>query len=373
MTAGELALRELRTAMERGEPIIAIHYACESFYDAKDRPAAVACIAVADGAEGSSTAFSLSDAPPSISSPKDREVDLLRRFYEFLGSRQDARIVHWNMNSATYGFVALANRFRFLTEQPPPHEPSTDRLFDLDDIIAHKFGIYYAKDPKLPNIITLNDLRKRFYLKGADEAKRFKDNDIGAIRSSVTEKASRILDLSRLLVGGSLKTQNSVGAVEFAGQRLDAVTTIVQLGDRFLYVRRALSRRHGSRPTLEVKDEYDAQDLLRALLKIFFNNVCDESWTPTYAGGAARVDFILPDYRLAIELKFMRPTLNDRDVADQLIIDRDRYAASQNINHLVCLVFDHEGLLNNPRGLEADLARDTSQEGLAVTVRIYDR
>jgi REase_DpnII-MboI len=65
--------------------------------------------------------------------------------------------------------------------------------------------------------------------------------------------------------------------------------------------------------------------------------------------------------------------MSDRDLADELIIDRDRYHADGRVNHLICLVFDYEGRLANPRGLEKDLERASSAEGLAVTVRIYDR
>jgi hypothetical protein len=277
------------------------------------------------------------------------------------------------MNSATYGFAALANRYRYLTASEAPYEPSSDRLFDLDSIIADQYGELYAKHPKLPNITALNGFSKRFFLKGADEASKFASNDIGAVRSSVTEKVRMIIGLLHLLLRGALQTLNSVGAVEFAGERLDAVATILQLGERFVYVERALARRHSGRSTLKVDDEYDAQDLLRALLKIFFEDVRDEPWIPDYAGKSSRIDFIVPDYRVAIELKYMRSTLKDSDIGDQLIVDRDRYAKEGSINHLICLVFDHGGLLDNPRGLERDLNRSVSQEGLAVTVRIYDR
>jgi REase_DpnII-MboI len=182
-----------------------------------------------------------------------------------------------------------------------------------------------------------------------------------------------ILSLFHLLVSGSLQTQTSVGMVEFASERLDAVATVLGIGSRFRYVERSLLRRHGGRSTIKITDEYDAQDLFRALLKIFFDDVRDEVWTPSYAGKSSRVDFVLPDFKLAVELKSTRATLNAASVGDQLIVDRDRYAKETSTNHLMCLVFDYDGNLENPRGMERDLERDATQEGLAVTVRIYDR
>src|SRR5262249_1338609 len=107
--------------------------------------------------------------------------------------------------------------------------------------------------------------------------------------------------------------------------------------------------------------------------RIFFDDVRDEPNTAEYAGKSSRIDFVLPDFNLAIELKFARSTLTSSSVADQLIVDRDRYGQEDRINHLVCLVFDSEGHLDNPRGLERDLERSATREGLAVTVRIYDR
>jgi REase_DpnII-MboI len=54
-----------------------------------------------------------------------------------------------------------------------------------------------------------------------------------------------------------------------------------------------------------------------------------------------------------------------------LIIDIERYQKIPDVRHLVCVVFDTEGALENPRGLEADLSRN--EKGLSVIVMIVDR
>ena len=56
-----------------------------------------------------------------------------------------------------------------------------------------------------------------------------------------------------------------------------------------------------------------------------------------------------------------------------LIIDKDRYAQNKDVTHLVCLVFDHDGLINNPRGIEQDLSNFDPDTGVTCTVRILDR
>src|SRR5262249_12634963 len=115
------------------------------------------------------------------------------------------------------------------------------------------------------------------------------------------------------------------------------------------------------------------QDLLRSMLRIFFDDVRSEEWVPSYAGSASRIDFVLPRFSLAVELKRTRQGLSAANVGEQLLVDRDRYKEHHAVSHLICLVCDYEGLLANPRGLEADLSRASSTEALATTVRIFDR
>jgi len=63
-----------------------------------------------------------------------------------------------------------------------------------------------------------------------------------------------------------------------------ALTRTINVCKRFDAVTRQLRRRHASRPTLEISDEYDVQDLMHALLLLDFEDVRAESWNPTYLG-----------------------------------------------------------------------------------------
>jgi hypothetical protein len=118
-------------------------------------------------------------------------------------------------------------------------------------------------------------------------------------------------------------------------------------------------------------DEYDAQDLFNSLLRLFFDDIRREEWTPSYAGGASRIDFVLPRYRIAIELKYARQSMTAKDLGEELIVDAAKYKTHTSARHLVCLVFDSNGYLNNPRGIENDLSQP--RDGLVMTVRILDR
>ncbi len=279
--------------------------------------------------------------------------------------------MHWNMNSADFGFQALANRYvRVIGKEPPCTHPE-GRLIDLDELIGLGYGRDFAEHPRLINLARLNDFKTQFFLSGKDEADLFERNEHAKIRRSVSEKAAILVFLTKKLVDGTLETRHGGQRLDFAGNSFDSVAVVVAVGARMLNVQRQLRNRHGSRPTITVSDEYDAQDLFNALLRVFFDDIRREEWSPSYAGGASRIDFVLPRYRLGIEFKYARESMTSQDLGEQLIIDIDKYKTHPSVRHLVCLVFDPHGYLNNPRGIEDDLSRP--REGLAVTARIFDR
>lgn len=364
-------LSALRDAFERGESIAVVHYASGNFYLAKDRPVEVNCVSIVDLGDLGTVSFSLADFKGDEAEVRERQ--LLSAFYDWLGAHQDVRIVHWNMNNADYGFTAIAARYQWLFGEKPPAAFPQARMIDLDSVIEELYGDAYAPHPKLLNLAALNKLSQRYWLKGAEEPERAAAGDFAAVQRSTSEKARAVARLGRLLLDGDLITQESVGDVSFADSRIDAVKTVLTVAQKMLLVERSLSRRHSGRPTIRVEDEYDTQDLLRSLLVVFFEDVREETATPEYAGGSSRIDFILPDFQVAIEVKKTRDSMTAKSLADELIIDRDRYAKDERVGHLICLVFDHDGRMGNPRGLESDLSRESSAAGLAVTVKIIDR
>jgi hypothetical protein len=120
-----------------------------------------------------------------------------------------------------------------------------------------------------------------------------------------------------------------------------------------------------------IEDEYDVQDLLHSLLRLFFDDVRPEPCTPNYAGGNSRMDFLLKKESIGIETKKTRDTLGQKELGDQLIIDIKRYQKYPDCRTLICFVYDPEGNIANPNGIENDLNR---QEGdLSVKVLIMPK
>jgi hypothetical protein len=157
----------------------------------------------------------------------------------------------------------------------------------------------------------------------------------------------------------------------FSGEPAERPGTpiVERICERFHLVARQLRSRHDSRTTLNVADEYDVQDLIHALLKVEFEDVRAEEHVPSYAGKASRMDFLLKKEKLVLEVKKARPGLGAAEVGSQLIEDIARYRAHPDCRTLLCFVYDPEGLIGNPRGLEQDLSRP----GEALDVRVFIR
>lgn len=121
--------------------------------------------------------------------------------------------------------------------------------------------------------------------------------------------------------------------------------------------------------TIEVEDEYDVQDLMHALLMLDFEDIRVEEWTPSYAGGSVRMDFLLKREQIVIEIKKTRKGLAAREIGEQLIIDIEKYKEHPDCKTLVCFVYDPEGRIANPRGVETDLEACNKDITLRVLIR----
>ena len=128
------------------------------------------------------------------------------------------------------------------------------------------------------------------------------------------------------------------------------------IANRFHAVVMQLRQRYNNRATIDVNDEYDVQDLFHGLLKLFFNDVRAEEWNPSYAGGSSRSDFLIPEVNTIIEIKKTRPSMTTKELGEQLIIDIAKYKKHPQCSRLICFIYDPDGRVNNPRGIENDLS-----------------
>ncbi len=155
------------------------------------------------------------------------------------------------------------------------------------------------------------------------------------------------------------------------GKPSSAIEILARILPRFHNVARQLRDRYNNRQTLDITDEYDVQDLLHAILRLFFDDIRPEEVTPSYAGKSSRMDFLLKNEACIIEIKKTSQSLNAKELGDQLIIDIERYRSHPDCKQLVCFVYDPDARIPNPVGIENDLSRKDGS--FSVTVFIFPK
>jgi hypothetical protein len=176
--------------------------------------------------------------------------------------------------------------------------------------------------------------------------------------SSITAIENFIKSSQRLIRQIEIKENvSSKGALG-----LDGVSNVLRICKKFHLAARQLRNRHDNRPTLEIKDEYDVQDFLHCLFKIYFDDIRLEEWTPSYAGGSSKIDFLLKKDKIVIEVKKTRKNLADKEIGEELLIDIAKYKKHPDCKTLICFVYDPDQRIRNPKGLENDLSQLTNKD-----------
>lgn len=232
-------------------------------------------------------------------------------------------------------------------------EPKIEAKFDLrrNELEQRILGPYRDLRPIIlgGRTIPAKDLTRVAIFQSERSSDQFQSFTKSNARSGVREWFFGEPDVRE--ISDELITTPSIPTVP---QNADAIELLCA---RFHLVSKQLRDRRENRPTLDIADEYDVQDLLHALLWVFFEDVRKEVWTPNYAGRASRVDFLLPDEQIVIETKKTRVGLGAKELGDELLIDIAHYKEFQSCKRLICFVYDPDERIVNPRGLEHDLSR----------------
>jgi hypothetical protein len=171
--------------------------------------------------------------------------------------------------------------------------------------------------------------------------------------------------LARLLRQLEIKIQKKNSSINDCTDQI-----LTNIFENFHSFGNQLKNRRANRSTINIVDEYDVQDLLHSILKLHFRDVREEEYTPSYAGSSARLDFLLKNENIIIEVKKTRTGLADKHIGEQLILDVAYYRNHPNCKALICFVYDPENKIKNPRGLEADLKKQSDNE---MSVNVFIR
>ena len=146
------------------------------------------------------------------------------------------------------------------------------------------------------------------------------------------------------------------------------IEVLQRVFSKFHPIVRKLRQRYNGGDTLDVSNEYDVQDLLAALLVLYFDDIRPEEWTPSYAGKSARMDFLLKVEKLVVETKMTRKGLADKEIGDQLIVDIERYKGHPDCDTLICFIYDPDGRITNSHALSEDLQSQSREDFKVIIV-----
>lgn len=135
---------------------------------------------------------------------------------------------------------------------------------------------------------------------------------------------------------------------------------------------RQLKNRRSNKPSFEIADEYDVQDIFECFLYLFFDDIRKENSSPEFAGSNSKIDFVLPKEQIGIEIKKTRQGLDSKKLGEELLIDKGRYKKHPDCKFLFCFVYDNEHKINNPIGIENDLS-DNSDPDFGIRVKIFPK
>lgn len=238
---------------------------------------------------------------------------------------------------------------------------------DLEELISKKHEWSDFNSELLLRFFDGDEICKEYSISSAGIIKinpSFQE-EISLIKDNINKQISILNSIYRRL---DIIPENISNLNNSQKKTLNALDKIELLVNRFHTIVRQLKIRYQKRETIEINDEYDVQDLLHALLKIFFDDIRNEEWTPSYAGSSARVDFLLKKEKIVIEVKKTRKTLREKQIGNELIIDIERYKVHPACKILLCFVYDPEGYVSNPTGLENDLSRKNNNFEVKVLI-----
>jgi hypothetical protein len=111
-------------------------------------------------------------------------------------------------------------------------------------------------------------------------------------------------------------------------------------------------------PSPTLTEEKDLQVLIGAQLRMLYDDVRPEDYVSQFAGANSRVDFLIRGVGVIVETKMTRPSLTDKRVGEELLIDWGRYQRHPDCKGIFALVYDPSRRLSNPTALESDLSGD---------------
>ena len=147
-----------------------------------------------------------------------------------------------------------------------------------------------------------------------------------------------------------------------------AVGRLRRLSERFHLITRQLRLRGEYRDTIHVEDQQDVQDLFHALLCLEFEDIEADEWGPSESRETRQITFFVEQGQIGITLKKTKPGQGRTEISNELSLVTQQHSSHLTCKLLFCFIYDPEGRIGNPRGLERDLMKSTQSMHLEVVV-----
>lgn len=192
--------------------VLIIHYSCESFIDKPDGyTPRISSIAIKNFHTGQTVSFSIHKVAEMKNISKDNiesmydqlEKEMLDEYFEFIGHHKEWYYVHWNMRDINYGFEAIKHRYRVLGGKPI--DIQEERLVDLSRLLIDYYGSNYIGHPRLEKLIDKNEITKKNFLTGKEEAQCFSDKEYIRLHLSTLRKVDSLFNVLSMQLNGKLK------------------------------------------------------------------------------------------------------------------------------------------------------------------------
>ena len=218
-TQQKVARSTLDEIFSNASNVWVIHYSCESFYDRPEgRSPRVTSIALRKLDSAQTISFSIHKVAETRKVPfldinkryDCLEREMLQDFYGHLKNYQQMQYLHWNMRDSNYGFQAIEHRFRVLTGNSHESYVVEDKnKVDLARLFIDIYGVRYTGHPRLETLLEKNDISRRDFLTGAEEAKAFEDKRFAALHQSTLRKVDVIANVAGRAHDRTLKTNTT--------------------------------------------------------------------------------------------------------------------------------------------------------------------
>ncbi|MEC1698144.1 hypothetical protein [Schinkia azotoformans] len=209
------AIQELNELVQKDSSLLLIHYSCESFYKINDgRTPRITSIAVRYYSTGQTKSFSIhkvAEKKGKLDKIEDHynelEKEMLDEFFQFINSHNNYNWIHWNMRDINYGFEAINHRYSVLGGTPIPiHDKNK---YDLARKIVDIYGNYIKGHPRFEKLIEKNNITKRDFLSGKEEAQAFDDKQFVKLHQSTLRKVDILHSIVERIIEDDLKTDST--------------------------------------------------------------------------------------------------------------------------------------------------------------------